>query len=376
VTLPLAAGPSAYWYTTRGAGVVALLLLTASVVLGVLDLSRWTSDRWPRFMIDGVHRVVSLLAVAVVAVHVLATVLDSFTQIGIRDAFIPFASSYRPIWVGMGALAFDLLLAVAVTSMLRRHIGYRTWRIVHWSAYACWPLALVHGLGSGTDTALPWMVAITLASMAAVLVAAGSRIATIRPEAANLKALAWSGIGTGIIAMVIWAAQGPFASNWAARSGTPKAILTGFSTPTTAVSTARTASSSSASSSSSSLSFPITARLSGHAIQRQAGQGLVDVDIRALLQGSQKGSLEIQILGQPIVGGGVSMTSSKVSVGPPGQPLAYQGTVSALQGSRIAANVSDGQGSTGRLSVQLAIGAGQQVSGTLTAQSTSSGQSG
>ncbi len=375
MSLPLAAGPSAYWYTTRGAGIVALILLTASVVLGVVDLSRWTSERWPRFVVDGVHRVVSLLAVVVVAIHVLATVLDSFTQISIRDAFVPFLSSYRPIWIGLGALAFDLLLALAITSILRRHIGYRTWRAVHWAAYACWPIALVHGLGSGTDTILPWMVAISVACLAAVIIAVGSRIATIRPEAANVRALAWSGIGIAVIATSVWAAQGPFGSNWAARAGTPKTILTGFSAPASGAAATPVAAKQPGSTAPSQLSLPLQTRIAGRAIQRSAGAGMVDVDIRAFLRGSQQGTAEVQILGQPLVGGGVSMTSSKVSVGAKGQPLEYQGTVSSLDGSRIQADVTDADGKSARLDMQLAIGGGSSVSGTLSARPTSGGSS-
>jgi methionine sulfoxide reductase heme-binding subunit len=147
----LAAGPSPFWYLTRGAGAVAMLMLTASVALGILDLSRWRSDRWPRFLTDALHRNVSMLALVLVAVHVITTVADGFAPIGLQDAIIPFLSPYRPLWLGMGAIAFDLLLAVMVTSLLRRHLGYRAWRVVHYAAYACWPLAMLHGFGTGSE---------------------------------------------------------------------------------------------------------------------------------------------------------------------------------------------------------------------------------
>ncbi len=359
MSMPLAAGPSAYWYTTRGAGVVALLLLTGSVLMGIVDFSRWQSERWPRFTVDGVHRVVSLLALAVVAVHVLTTVLDSFTNISLRDAVLPFASSYRPIWVGAGALAFDLLLALSVTSMLRRHIGHRTWRVVHWTAYACWPLALVHGLGTGTDAAVSWMLVITAACLAAVLTGVGWRIAGAWPRGDTRRALASSAIGVSLIGLIMWAVQGPLASNWASRSGTPDAILTAFTPPTRATGAA------SSPASSAGLAFPFSARLAGRAVQRPGGEGLVDIDIQAAMRGSTDGTLEIQILGQPLGQGGVSMQSSEVSVGPKSQPLLYQGQVAALNGSQILASVSSGQ-ATGRLSVRLAIdGASQRVSGTV-----------
>src|SRR5436190_1748629 len=190
MTLPLAASPSVWWYATRAAGTMALVLLTASVVLGVIDWGRWQSERWPRFVVDGIHRTVSLVAVSMVAVHVLTTLLDSFTSIGLRDAFIPFASSYRPLWLGLGALAFDLLLAVTATSVLRRRVGHRVWRGVHWAAYACWPLALLHSLGTGTDTPVPWMLLLSLACVIAVLAAAGWRAAATWPQERRARSLA------------------------------------------------------------------------------------------------------------------------------------------------------------------------------------------
>ena len=124
VTLsPAAAGPSAYWYLTRSSGVVALVLLTLATVLGVIDVSRWRHPLWPRFVLDSLHRNVSMLAMAFVGVHVLTSVLDSFAPISLADAVLPFVGSYRPFWLGLGAVAFDMLLAVLITSLLRRRIG-------------------------------------------------------------------------------------------------------------------------------------------------------------------------------------------------------------------------------------------------------------
>ena len=140
-----AAGPSAYWYLTRGTGTIALILLTLSVVFGVANIRRFHTPTMPRFVLDAAHRNVSLLAVAFVAVHILASVLDSFAPINLIDAVFPFVSAYRPLWLGLGTVAFDLLLAVAVTSVLRQRFGYRAWRLVHWAAYASWPVALLHG---------------------------------------------------------------------------------------------------------------------------------------------------------------------------------------------------------------------------------------
>src|SRR6266700_2683438 len=121
------AGPSAYWYLARGTGAVSLILLTASVVLGTLGPLRFAAPRWPRFAIDTLHRDVSLLVLVVLLVHIVTSVLDSFAPIKLTDAVIPFASAYRPLWMAFGALAFDLLVALVITSLLRRRIGYRGW---------------------------------------------------------------------------------------------------------------------------------------------------------------------------------------------------------------------------------------------------------
>ena len=164
-----------YWFLTRGLGVSALLLLTASLALGVLTSVRWRAQRWPRFVTAGLHRNLTLLAIAFVALHVVTTVADGYTPIGLKDAVIPFVSPYRPIWLGLGAIAFDLLIALVVTSLLRERIGYRVWRYVHWLAYAAWPVALVHALGTGTDARLGWMRSIGAACVAVVALAVLAR---------------------------------------------------------------------------------------------------------------------------------------------------------------------------------------------------------
>ena len=164
-----AAGPSAYWYLTRSTGAVALLLLTVAIVLGVLDVRRLSTPRWPRFIVDSLHRNVSLLAMVFLALHILTSVLDSFAPISLLDAFIPFGGSYRPFWLGLGAVSFDLLLAVTITSMLRQRMGYGTWRAVHWLTYASWPIALLHGLGTGSDVKSTWLLVLSVLCLAAVL---------------------------------------------------------------------------------------------------------------------------------------------------------------------------------------------------------------
>jgi sulfoxide reductase heme-binding subunit YedZ len=162
----------ALWYLARASGLVAMVLLSATVVLGIVSSVGWASARWPRFASQALHRNLSLLCVALIGIHVASIVGDGYVPISLADAVIPFRSPYRTLWVGLGACAFDLLLAVVLTSALRRHLGARAWRSVHWLAYACWPVALVHGLGSGTDTRLGLVELLYVACAGAVGVAA------------------------------------------------------------------------------------------------------------------------------------------------------------------------------------------------------------
>jgi len=174
-------GPSAFWYLTRGSGAVTLLLLSATLVLGIVDVRRLSSPRWPRFVIDSLHRNVSLLAVLFLGVHILTTVLDNFTSISLMDAVVPFGASYRPFWLGLGALAFDLLIAVTLTSVLRRRLGHAVWRTTHWLAYGCWPIAVLHGLGTGSDLKTTWLASINALCLVTVVAAVVVRLLTRKP---------------------------------------------------------------------------------------------------------------------------------------------------------------------------------------------------
>jgi methionine sulfoxide reductase heme-binding subunit len=170
-------GP-ALWYATRAAGLVTLLLLTVGMLLGIITAGRFSSEKWPRFLTVGLHRNVTLLALVFLALHVGTTVLDTYTSIPATAAFLPFASSYKAPWLGLGAVAADLLVAVLATSLLRGRVGFRTWRGLHWLGYACWPVALAHGLGTGTDRRTLWILAATIGCVVAVASAATWRIAT------------------------------------------------------------------------------------------------------------------------------------------------------------------------------------------------------
>jgi sulfoxide reductase heme-binding subunit YedZ len=165
------------WYANRATGAVCLVLFTVVVVLGIAVRLRGKIPGLPRFGTIGLHRTLSLSATAFLALHITTAIADSYVNITLLDALIPFVSDYQPLWLGLGTVAFDLMLAVLITSLLRHRIGHRTWRATHWLAYASWPVALIHGIGIGTDTGTDWMTWLTVACVATVLAAAGTRLA-------------------------------------------------------------------------------------------------------------------------------------------------------------------------------------------------------
>jgi sulfoxide reductase heme-binding subunit YedZ len=175
------------WYATRAAGLVTLLLLTLSALLGVLTAGRFASPRWPRFLTVGLHRNLSLLALVFVALHIGTTAVDSYTSIQVSAAFVPFISSYKRGWLGLGAIALDLLIVLVVTSLIRTRLGHKAWRLVHWSGYACWPVAVAHGVGAGTDEGHAWAVDTTIVCVAAVAGAIAWRILRRWPERRVLR---------------------------------------------------------------------------------------------------------------------------------------------------------------------------------------------
>ena len=156
------------WYLARGTGVVAFVLLSLTLVLGITARSRKPFLGLARFGVASVHRAVSLFAVVLLAGHILSLLADPYAQLHLVNLVVPFTSTYRPMWVGLGALALDLMVALVITSLLRDRIGHRAWRAIHWTAYAVWPTALLHSLGSGTDSGTTWLRGLAMLCAAAV----------------------------------------------------------------------------------------------------------------------------------------------------------------------------------------------------------------
>jgi sulfoxide reductase heme-binding subunit YedZ len=176
----LAITSTTIWYTMRATGIVALVLLTGTMVLGLLTAGRTASPTWPGFARADLHKRVSLLAMVFLALHVLTAVLDTYVHVGWAAIIVPFASPYRPLWTGLGTVGVDLMVAVAVSSALRQRISARTWRGIHWLAYGSWPVAMAHSLGMGTDASAVWMDTLAGLCTAAVVGALVWRISDHR----------------------------------------------------------------------------------------------------------------------------------------------------------------------------------------------------
>lgn len=168
----------ALWYLGRSSGVVSLVLLTLVVALGIATRSGRPLPGLPRFAVSAVHRCASLLAVVFLTLHVVTLTLDPQSQLRWLDAVLPFGSHLKPLWIGLGAASLDLIVALVVTSLLRQRIGHRAWRAIHWAAYALWPFAVLHTIGTGTDMHRAWMLGILALCTLTVTGLIGWRLST------------------------------------------------------------------------------------------------------------------------------------------------------------------------------------------------------
>lgn len=364
LTAAVGTNSQALWYMTRGFGLVALILLTITMVLGLTQAVRYARPGLPRFVISALHKNASLLAVVLLVIHIFTAVLDTYAPIRIVDVFIPFISHYRPFWLGLGAISLDVLVALVVTSLLRERLGHRAWRTIHWAAFACWPLAVVHGLGTGSDTKLGWVLMINAACVGAVLAALWWRLASgwSIANSARRGVAIFASVAVPVV-VAAWTVTGPLRPGWSRRAGTPTALIgaRGASTP------APSSPSASSPAAAGALAPPFSAPFTG--TQKQTGpdnSGLVYVTITGTFNGASSGRLTIVLTGQPAAGGGVQLTGSQVQLGAAAAPTQYQGHVTQLQGSVVTASLTDASGRAVSLVARLQISStSTAVSGTL-----------
>ena len=319
------------WDAARAGGLISYLLLTTAVALGLVLRNRWQSARWPRLVTNELHGYVSLLALIFIAVHVLAVAIDPFTHFGLAAVLVPLASSYRPVWMSLGIVALYLLLAVWISSRLRRRIGHRLWRQIHVLAFAVYAAATLHGLGTGSDTRTVWAAAIYGTSVALVgsllavrLLAPAGRDSVRRPLVAGAAAAA-------LIAVAAWSLLGPFAAGWSSRAG-GKAVHSAVASPQPSTGTPAVRVPTAV------VQAPFTARYVGRlTVEPVNDSGRMTVRIDGKLSGVTRDHLEILIHGIPLEDGGVAMEQSRVRMGTT-TPL-YQGEITSLDGTRLVAAV-------------------------------------
>jgi hypothetical protein len=200
------------WEIARVGGLVAYLLATASVVLGLLLSLGVRSQRWPRFVTNELHRFLSVLTLIFVAVHTLAVLIDPFTAFTPAELLVPLVAHYRPLWIAMGIVSGYLAIAVWASEYVRGRIGYAWWRRFHYLSFGVFVLGALHGLGTGSDTREWWALALYGATIAAVLVLVGWRV--VRAVAPG-----WQEATIGVLAIVysavaIFTFAGPAQAGW------------------------------------------------------------------------------------------------------------------------------------------------------------------
>ena len=167
-------GSQALWFVSRASGLAVLTAFSAAVVAGVA--ARLGPGSRLRLAAGELHRTLALFCVAFLGLHVVTAIADPYVRIGWAAAVLPLASPYRTLAIGLGALAVDLGGAVLITSLIRRRLGYRVWRAVHWLAYLSWPVAMAHTFGMGTDAGEGWVIVLGVVCGLAVAAALGWRL--------------------------------------------------------------------------------------------------------------------------------------------------------------------------------------------------------
>jgi sulfoxide reductase heme-binding subunit YedZ len=205
------------WYVTRSSALIAFGLITAAVVLGVLGAERFHTSERPRIHYAELHRGIALFGSLMLLMHIVTAIVDPFTHLGWLSLFDPFGRTYRPLYLAVGIVAFDVLVAVVVTSLIRQRMSLVVWKRLHLMVYAIWVAGVVHGLGTGTDSKFLVIDAYYLLNLVAVVVAVWMRVLSgdLRSRTLRLSLGATSLVIPA--AMIWWAASGPMHATWSSR---------------------------------------------------------------------------------------------------------------------------------------------------------------
>jgi len=167
---------TAFWFASRATGVISLILFSLVAIMGILINRQGRLPGLPRFAVTGLHRNLSLLTVAFLGTHIVTAIVDGYAHIPWLSTIVPFSSGYERFWIGLGTVAVDLIAAVIITSLLRDRLRPALWRAVHWLSYASYPIVVIHSLGAYKDLRSGWLLALTMATVFAVVTAIGYRV--------------------------------------------------------------------------------------------------------------------------------------------------------------------------------------------------------
>ena len=219
--LPLAGDPAALWYLNRASGLVLLVMFSVSLLLGQLATARASSDLVPRFVTLELHRNLTTVALVLLGLHVVTSVVDGYVDIAPLDALVPLRSPYRPLWLGLGTLALDVIVAVTLTTLVRHRLSRNGWRAVHYLAYLAWPLAVLHGLGTGTDTRGQLTLLVTFVCIMLVVFGLLIRLATMTGLPRGVRPVLTLLVVAMPLLTSVWLRAGPLQPDWSRRAGTP-----------------------------------------------------------------------------------------------------------------------------------------------------------
>lgn len=347
------------WTIARAGGLTAYALLSLSVILGLALSVRWQSARWPRLITNDMHRFLTLLGLAFIVVHGLASWLDPFMRFGWSEILVPLTSHYRPIWMALGIVAGYLMLALWISSELRPRIGYTLWRRLHGLSFVAYMLATVHGIATGSDTRTIWGLTLYGGSLAAITALLSYRLLTpIGTRGRTYPNLAGA---TAILAalIVVWTLNGPAQPGWNVIANNGQG--SGARIPVASAAQASTE-----------FATAFTAAVQGTLVQNtDAATGRVAVQVDTTMTGASPGTFQVILSGVPAADGSVSVTGGQLTLTGSGGTPRYQGNLQDLNsnGTQLSLRAALAGTGTASLSVQavLRIAPNGQVSGSLQA---------
>lgn len=366
----IVSNPKLLWYITRATGIIALLLLGAIVILGIMTATKSTPAGIGKFIGPDLHRRLSLTTVIFLGVHIVTAILDPFVKIGITTTIIPFVSKYRPLWVGLGTLSFDLMLIIIATSIVRHKFPHSRWKKIHYLSWAVVGLVLFHALGTGSDDKIKIVEIIYVAFVLGVGAFGIFRTSRERGLTPIRKLVAGASLSLVPLAILAWASQGPLKPGWAKSSSSFSILPKSTSLSATTVATTGVISSSSPTTTPS-VALPVNGSISGTVVQSQTSAGVVILTLRGSVANSQD-YVEVQLNGVP-QNGALVLQSSTAYFGTVAKPNTYVGTVSQANGSSLVLSLS---GPSGKVLASMNVSlSGSTFSGTFSAPFQFSGSS-